>query len=319
MGSAAATKNVSFAVEALPNVCRIRWRLHLGEPLRTPKFLGSALRGLFGHGLKSTACVTRLKDCRGCPLVDSCVYVRLFESMASASGDARVPYVLAAPVTNGSHLSAGALVTFEMTLLSHHRHELPYLLHAFEQGGQLGLGPENARFHVQEVAFQTAPAGVWKPLFSDEGTTALPEIMEWHIPPAPSSVVLEWLTPWRFKYLQRLLKPQNYQPAVLLQGLLHRACELRGERPSRDLLEQARATGLRGEARLEWQDWSRYSSRQKTRMQVGGLMGRIVLEGDELAHWWPLLWAGQWLHLGKFTSMGLGRYRLSAAGLPDLT
>lgn len=71
------------------------------------------------------------------------------------------------------------------------------------------------------------------------------------------------------------------------------------------------------DGKLEWQDWARYSSRQKTRMQVGGLMGSITLSGGDLASWWPLLWLCQWLHLGKFTSMGLGRYRLSAASLPE--
>ena len=34
--------------------------------------------------------------------------------------------------------------------------------------------------------------------------------------------------------------------------------------------------------RLRWCEWTRFSSRQNTRMQMGGLLGEIVLEGDAL-------------------------------------
>jgi len=67
---------------------------------------------------------------------------------------------------------------------------------------------------------------------------------------------------------------------------------------------------------LRWSDWTRYSSRQKTRMQLGGVTGRFVLSGEGLAEHWPVLWRGQWWHIGKTTSMGLGRYRIEAASLP---
>lgn len=316
---ALAMEDVPWGTEVLPSICRLQWQLRLDGALRTPRFLGSALRGLLGHGLRKTACVTGLKHCRGCSLVDNCVYVRLFEPTAATSGAARVPYMLAVPVTGHRHLPAGAALSFEMTLLAPQQRELPYLLHAFEVGGRLGIGPEHTTFRVRDVAFQARPGEAWRSLLADDQTLTLPEPMEWTFPPAPSSVRLEWVTPWRFKRHQHFLKPKDFSPAILLEGLLYRTFELRGERPSRDWLGRARGTTLHGDARLEWQDWSRYSSRQKARMQVGGLMGQVVLEGDELGRWWPLLWAGQWLHLGKFTSMGLGRYRLQAAGLPDRT
>ena len=63
---------------------------------------------------------------------------------------------------------------------------------------------------------------------------------------------------------------------------------------------------------LRWQDWTRYSSRQETTMQMGGLLGHFELDGGQaLAPFWPCLWLGQWTHAGKGTALGLGAYRLS--------
>lgn len=44
---------------------------------------------------------------------------------------------------------------------------------------------------------------------------------------------------------------------------------------------------------------------------MSGIVGRAELSGEALAACLPLLWLGQWLHVGKGTSMGLGRYVLS--------
>ena len=63
---------------------------------------------------------------------------------------------------------------------------------------------------------------------------------------------------------------------------------------------------------LRWRDWSRYSGRQKQEMNLGGVTGAWTLRADPaaLAPFLPWLRLGQWLHLGKNTTMGLGGYRL---------
>ena len=63
-----------------------------------------------------------------------------------------------------------------------------------------------------------------------------------------------------------------------------------------------------------WRDWTRYSTRQRAAMRMGGLVGRVELEGRALAPFWPWLQAGELVHAGKATSMGLGRYSLEALG-----
>ena len=63
------------------------------------------------------------------------------------------------------------------------------------------------------------------------------------------------------------------------------------------------------EQNLTWFDWERHSTRQKTTMRLGGLIGRITYAGN-LAPFRPLLEAGEIAHAGKGTSFGLGRYRI---------
>lgn len=60
---------------------------------------------------------------------------------------------------------------------------------------------------------------------------------------------------------------------------------------------------------LYWHDWQRYSNRQKQAIKLGGVMGDWHLTDlpDELAQ---LFYLGQWLHIGKETVFGLGKYRI---------
>lgn len=63
---------------------------------------------------------------------------------------------------------------------------------------------------------------------------------------------------------------------------------------------------------LHWFDWTRYSSHQQQEMTLGGVLGCWTLHGnaDHLAALRPWLWLGQWLHVGKNATMGMGAYTL---------
>jgi CRISPR/Cas system endoribonuclease Cas6 (RAMP superfamily) len=45
---------------------------------------------------------------------------------------------------------------------------------------------------------------------------------------------------------------------------------------------------------------------------LDGLVGTIAFEGDAVEELWPLLLAGEVLHVGKGTAFGCGRYELTA-------
>lgn len=66
-----------------------------------------------------------------------------------------------------------------------------------------------------------------------------------------------------------------------------------------------------------YREESRYSRRQGKRFPLTGFVGSLTL-GPGWQPLWPLLYAGQVLHLGKHTTHGLGQYRLAPITLPDL-
>ena len=110
---------------------------------------------------------------------------------------------------------------------------------------------------------------------------------------------------------------------AFLGGLLRRISLLTSffadvplETDFKGLLKRAESVPVR-ESDLRWHEWSRHSARQKTRLQMGGLVGTFELEGAALGPFWPFVWLGQWTHAGKGCTMGLGRYVL--APLPALT
>ena len=70
-----------------------------------------------------------------------------------------------------------------------------------------------------------------------------------------------------------------------------------------------RSDALGSDKNLHWRDWSRYSSRQQQKMDLGGVLGSWRLSGD-LSPFLPFLHIGQWLHVGKEAAFGLGLYRL---------
>ncbi len=71
-----------------------------------------------------------------------------------------------------------------------------------------------------------------------------------------------------------------------------------------------RAAGVRlVEDNTRWVNWERYSSRQDSKMNLGGVVGTVVYEGD-LDEFIPLLRLGELVHVGKGAVFGMGKYEM---------
>lgn len=64
---------------------------------------------------------------------------------------------------------------------------------------------------------------------------------------------------------------------------------------------------------LVWYDWERYSTRQKISMMLGGLIGKISFcsDGEIINKYFSCLSASKYLHVGKGTTFGLGKFEMS--------
>jgi len=125
-------------------------------------------------------------------------------------------------------------------------------------------------------------------------------------------VRLQFTTPVRLKDENRLGSVPDF--SVLMRSILRRMTLLSVHSPLSDavdhkrLLEASRAV-ITAASNLHWQDWERYSCRQRQSMSLGGYVGDIVFQGP-LAGFVPYLLLGSQLHMGKQASFGLGHYRM---------
>jgi len=80
----------------------------------------------------------------------------------------------------------------------------------------------------------------------------------------------------------------------------------------RNLIEKAKKV-KKEDSNLGWYDWQRYSARQNTRMLLGGFIGKVTFsfDGVEPEQFLPLVLLGSYIHIGKGTSFGLGKYEIS--------
>jgi hypothetical protein len=311
------------------------------EALRLPGYPGSAWRGALGHALRRTVCVTREPTCAGCLLYRSCVYPYVFETPPRL-GAAKMrrytaaphPFVLqveGSPAAEGGpglasaldgslatrDVQAGEPVTLGLGLFGRANRELPYFVHALGRAAEEGIGGGRGRLALKAVSQQVRVQGPWTVVYEAGGALAAQPVSAPGPAPAPpgrARIVLS--TPLRLRRDDRYLGPEDLRFADLFSNLLRRVSMLtyfHTETPLETdfagLSAEAREVALL-EPRLTWLDWTRYSSRQDTTLQMGGLVGEVTVDLSGHPRLWPYLWLGQWTHAGKGTSMGLGRYRL---------
>lgn len=314
----------------LPNpfpAARYRLEFQVDRPLALPPFAGSTLRGVFGHALRRTACVTGLPACEPCALYRSCAYPAVFESPPPPGArriysDIPQPYVVEPPpmCESGAPLRPGSAFAFDLVLIGPALSQLPLVLLAWQRALHSGIGAGNrGRAQLQRVWLQ----GDDEPVLAGPQGRLRPHAtgIRWPEPAqAPSAVRLNLLTPLRIKREGRVVAAGQPLTAVdVLMAIVRRVAELCELQLATDTgfdfsaLREA-ACHVHCEADLHWQDGRRWSNRQQQHVPLDGLVGRIVLRGP-LAPFWPLLHLGQWLHLGGKASHGLGRYALEPLAL----
>jgi hypothetical protein len=302
---------------------RYRFTLCMEDPVRLPSYAGSALRGVFGHGLRQSVCVTRLRDCNKCALCAQCVYSYLFETPLYAGKGSNAPQPLVPDLHGlGSRYAPGECFSFEITVIGEAVRHLSYVIQAWRRAGKQGLGPNRAKFSLSRVEILDLQAQGWRQLIPEAGSDAVCE--PWQDPlsankTVPRQLRIDLTTPYRGKRDGHLVTPEQFSAQGFAVALVNRVASLqqfhdRGGQPFDSLaLIHAAANLTLSQARLRWREWQRHSSRQRTHMQMGGVTGSFTLGGEGLADLWPILQLGQWVHAGKSTLFGLGRYRIHPA------
>ncbi len=221
-----------------------------------------------------------------------------------------------APPLGARRVPTGEALSFHIVLVGRALAQLPLIAYAFQRAFERGIGRLRAKGRLEDIMCEGlgAPVSVWDAerscIHAHEQTLTVPQFQE------ISAITLTFATPLRLQNQGHPVSPERLRPRTLFTALLRRASllfELHAAMPpigTEAARLAATAERLTDERRLQWKDWTRFSSRQNQEMSLGGVVGEWKLAGelDDLLLWF---WLGQWLHIGKNATMGMGRYSLA--------
>lgn len=320
---------ISFeaSAAAIEHICLLycRFTMKAVTPLHLPPYKGSAFRGGFGHALKRIACSTPERLCETCYRPDRCVYSYLFETKIAqaGAGDEMIPrpFVLVPPLETYANYEPGDVLSCDVVLVGDAIDYLPYFVAGLGQLGHQGIGKGVGRYVITGVQCLRLNAPAYElysgpdDCFADlRSPTTGRELAMQHRVDSPEHLTVSFITPTRLKHQDHLLK-QAPPFHVIVRRLLDRIAEMSlffHDTPlaldTREWKHASEAVRL-VDSQVRPYDWERYSNRQRTRMKLGGVVGTATYAG-ELAPFLPLLSLGEWLHVGKGATFGLGKYRI---------
>lgn len=300
---------------------RYRFNFTVTQAFTLPDYSGSLLRGIFGHSLKRLSCMTKAESCEGCALIRTCPYPEIFEAPVreneSFSKVQNVPqgYVIEPPLSDNRY-EKGDTFSFTMVLMGKSIDRLALITFAWQKALEKGIREGHAALNGVDVENVSAGEITWMSILFDGKIEAHDPFL--YLPTSfPTSYQLQFQTAMRLQRNGRAITPDEITPHLFLSQLLRRLSWV-SERHLGDYMvlhyDQLAAdiALLKEQHHLTWYDWARYSNRQKRKMHLGGMIGDWEFShlSESLA---KLLYIGQWLHAGKNTTFGLGRYQLSHA------
>lgn len=293
------------------------------EQARLSAFPGSAWRGAFGHALKKAVCVVRDQPCASCMLKTSCAYSYIFETPPPESS-AKMrkynasphPFVLQFPL----HQPAENRYSLNIMVYGHGQRYFPYIVHAMQKAGQEGIGSRRQVFELNKITLLSDSDDALI-IYKNGKLETQQHAQAISIPAMPKQIKIVIHTPIRIKQDGHNLNPQYFNFGAFFGNILRRISMLTYfhtdtplEIDFAELMSRAKQINFSNKD-LYWYDLKRYSSRQKTEMNMGGVLGSLEIDSQGLDDFWPYLWLGQWTHAGKATSMGLGHYSIDMASL----
>lgn len=310
-------ESVESAVRRFRYRCFTFFYRFRGEAI--PKgWIPNLFRGAFGATLRRITCFCPRSEAKPVAHRRGCVYREMFESPVSglAAGAPSLttyaPHPFAFFVERIPEDGRGRV---EVVLFGSALKYFPYVLMTFTQMGQAGIGRCRSRFDIEEVTSEGVPV-------YDAKTEEILEYREPRVfapsPAAPPEIGLRLRSPlWLIRGGRQV---RRFAPAPFFASLVRRIdlllacyCGQGAAWDKKELLDRLTASVRLAGGRTAYITKKRFSRRQQTDMEVGGLLGEVVLAGD-LTEAMMLLELGEIIHNGKKTSFGNGKYELFSPG-----
>lgn len=303
---------------------RLRFEAEVTRQGVLPRFWGPALRGALGFALRKMVCITHLPQCAPCLLRFQCPYPRFLEPFPEPDhpfgrrlSSMPCPFALGVPppADGPCLLEVGEPLVFRLTMWRWSEVLLPYLVVALQRSLERGIG-RGLQARLQQVVAEH-PQGERVVFWAQEGLLRgdLPRV-PWEAVMAPwaepvKQLRVRFLTPVRLDVGGRLQNPITFVALIKAANERGRALFWAYERREPPWDGKALVRAAEGveevEGKQQWLDLSRFSRRQQERLKIGGIVGWATFRGADLSPFVPLLRLMEVVHVGKLSSMGLGR------------
>jgi len=271
-----------------------------------PLFL---LRSIMGNELKKMCCIfaRENKPCLNCQINQTCAYSSIFETVLNTTDNKKIhtshPFILYSSQEPGEMYS---YIDFDLTLLGNAVNYFPYLFQAFNLGGNNGIFKDRIKYKIESLTCDEV--NIYK-----NGSLNLPHTTKsWEFfskngIAADKKCKIRFLTP--FKYLPDNKFVKSFSYSAVLNSALRRQKILAsffGENSMERDLDLSVLPKSESNNSV-WQDYTRFSARQQSEMQMGGFMGVMSVDGDFSLDELQILAGAELFNIGKSVSFGLGK------------
>lgn len=222
------------------------------------------------------------------------------------------------PITQGpALLEPGGDLTFLWSIWGKVVEYFPYCVLAWTEFAKNGIGAQRSKAKLWKIKDNFSGEIVYS---DDDRVIKTPDLRVFNLTDEETgyAAMIETLSPLRMKHQNRLLGKSNNRhfelpPEIFFFHLLRRLQNLFAGDVQEEFWQSmfSRLEEVKeAVSNFKWEDLTRYSSRQKQFLKMGGLVGTMRWEALS-SIWVQLLKTGEWVQAGKGTTMGLGKYKLT--------
>lgn len=332
-------------------LARLCFDLQTLEEAQVPAYKGDMLRMALLWWLSDFWCPMPDRCRHGCRRPEVCLFGRLCEPPVDPTwpspirrlmGNTPPPaYALWDVQDRRRYLAAGAEWSFELTLVGELAlRQIPAIVAAVQQGAERGMGRVRLRSRVRQVVALADSSGpspaqrclavekpqgeemvlTWQSYGLDEVTLSYEQAVRWAQAQGRPvrTLSLRYLSPVKIKERGQWVEVPHFRAvmrAVVRRLRLLSQVHGAGEWPQAEfgpLLDLAEMVRLEHDETF-WTGYRRQPKRSSAR-ETEGFVGQAWYASEDLSPLLPVLWLGQWLHIGKWYVLGNGRYAIEQVG-----
>lgn len=293
---------------------KIEVQLELEKELKFTTYPTFIFHSVIGKELKKLTCIFRHLECRECPIRQSCPYSIFFVTPIERDNEilkgrdkAPHPYVISSDNLINKEIK-GLDLTF--TIFGKYIKQFPYLYYSLLKAGERGIFKDRIKYKIESVIVDD------KNILKDDANLDMDfSYSKWFINQSDNlknryMIDISFISPLRLKYKGKLLSDITFNDLLnASQRRMELLSSFYGEYEDFPISKNDDSFELIDKD-IKWVDLNYYSARQRERLKLGGIVGKMTVQGELDNSLVSILEAAELFHVGKNPSFGLGKIRV---------